>query len=90
MAVQGQDGLLYSFDSDDLIKEAVQDYQEFGNIEVYVWVKKVAGIKLYVNYDFPEPEMPLDYDKQVKPDEEIEVINLHDLIVLLKEQNSII
>lgn len=90
MAIEGNDGLQYSFESTALIEELKQDIAEFGNMELYAWYTIRAGVKLYTNYAFPEPEMPLDYDKQVKPDEDVEVIRANDLLAKLEQQNSLI
>ena len=42
-----------SFESSELISELKNDITEFGeNITLYVWYKIIAGVKIYVNYDF--------------------------------------
>lgn len=86
-----KDGISYSFESNDLIKELKQDIAEFGSqYEFYVWVREIDGVKFYVNYDFPADEIPLDYDKQVKDDEEIVVMRAGELLSKLELQNETI
>lgn len=91
MAIKGNDGQMYSYESDDLIEELKQDIAEFGSqTELYAWYKIVAGVKLYTNYDFPEPGAPIDYNKEVKNNEDIEVIQGQNLLNKLIEQNKTI
>lgn len=88
MAIMGNDGISYSFDSDKLIEELKQDIAEFGDIEFYAWYKIVAGVKLYTNYDFPDSDVPVDFSKEVKPGEDIEVIQGKELLEYLIKQNK--
>ncbi|MBN7275493.1 hypothetical protein GNF18_10110 [Ligilactobacillus pobuzihii] len=90
MAIKGDDGRMYSYESTDLINELKQDIAEFGNIELYAWYKTVAGVKLYTNYDFADPDAPIDYNREVKSDEDIEVIKGTELLDKLIEQNKTI
>lgn len=90
MAIKGNDGKLYSFDSEDLINELKQDIEEFGaQKDLYAWYKIIAGVKLYTNYDFPDPDFPIDYNQEVKSGEDIEVIKAQDLLSKLCKQNGI-
>lgn len=88
MAIKGSDGNMYSFDSENLIQELKQDIAEFGDAEFYAWYKIVAGVKLYTNYDFPDSDVPVDFSKEVKPGEDIEVIKGKELLEYLIEQNK--
>lgn len=89
MGIRGNDGLNYSYDSEDLIYELKQDIGEFGgDMEVYAIFKWVAGIKLYVDYDFITTENPLDQN-ELQNDNVVEIMQAGKLMEMLKRQNDI-
>lgn len=81
-------GINYSYDSEDLIKELKMDIVEFGkDKEFYAWYKIIEGVKIYTNYDFILDEKPLSA-QEIKPDEKVEIISGFELLAKLKKQNS--
>lgn len=82
-------GINYSYDSEDLIKELKIDIAEFGkDKEFYAWYKIIEGVKLYTNYDFISDEKPLP-EKELAPGEEVEIINGFNLLTKLEKQNKL-
>lgn len=79
-----------SFESSELISELKNDITEFGeNITLYVWYKIIAGIKIYVNYDFIIDDMPLT-KKEISSGEIIIKMKAGELLKKLEIQNKII
>lgn len=56
MAIIGKDGVKYSYDSDDLIRELEADIEEFGNESVRAYYDRDNGVKLYYDYQFIEDD----------------------------------
>ncbi len=77
-----------SYECQDLINELAQDIFEFGDIEVYVWVKNIYGKKIYTNYDFidNDPIQP----EEIGEGEEITTMKATKLLRLLIKQNKIL
>lgn len=81
-------GINYSYDSEDLIKELKMDIVEFGkDKEFYAWYKIIEGVKIYTNYDFILDKKPLSA-QEIKPDEKVEIISGFELLAKLEKQNS--
>lgn len=82
------DFLRISYECKELINELAQDILEFGDIEVYVWVKNIYGKKIYKNYDFIEnaPIKP----EEIGEGEKITTMKATRLLNLLIEQNKIL
>lgn len=79
-----------SFESSELISELKNDITEFGeNITLYVWYKIIAGVKIYVNYDFIIDDMPLT-KKEISSGEIIIKMKAGELLKKLEIQNKII
>ena len=84
-----------SYECSELIEELKRDIAEFGSdLKVYVWVREDKdGIRLYVNYDFIEEELPItDEEKEAMKlnNEHLEEMTAGELLPLLEEQNEII
>ncbi|API89070.1 hypothetical protein BKP56_07300 [Marinilactibacillus sp. 15R] len=62
MAIIGEDGIKYSYDSGDLIRELKADIEEFGNFKVKAYYKRENGAKLYTDYQFQEDNLEGTYD----------------------------
>lgn len=77
-----------SYECQDLINELAQDIFEFGDIEVYVWVKNICGTIVYTNYDFIEndPIQP----EEIGEGEKIITMKATKLLKLLIKQNKIL
>ena len=89
MAITGNDGISYSFESEDLITELTQDIDEFGgDMKVFAIFKWQAGIKLYVDYDFVIEGMPLDAT-ELEDDRLVEIMTADKLLEKFKEQNNL-
>lgn len=90
MGIIGNDGVNYSYDSVELIEELLNDIAEFGEgLKIYAIFKWVAGIKLYVDYDFITPEKPL-ADDELAEDRFVEIVKASKLLERLKEQDDLI
>ena len=89
MAIIGNDGISYSFESEDLITELTQDIAEFGgDMKVFAIFKWQAGIKLYMDYDFIIEGMPLDAT-DLEDDRLVEIMKADKLLEKFKEQNEV-
>jgi hypothetical protein len=94
MAVE-KGNIKISYECSELIEELKQDIIEFGNeTPVYVWVREDKdGIRLYLNYDFIEEDLPItDEEKELMElnGEHLETMTMGDLLPLLIKQNEII
>lgn len=89
MAIINADGLAISHDSEELIAELKSDIAEFGDIDVFVWIEKIEGVDICVNYDFIQEEIPLTTD-ELKEGEFIEKMKSKDLLKRLIKQNEIL
>lgn len=78
-----------SYESSELIAELKQDIAEFGNIDMYAWVKEIYGRQFITNYDFIEEEQPLQ-GNEFDENETILVLKAEKILELLEEQNRII
>lgn len=79
-----------SFECSALINELKADIAEFGNSkEIAVWCKDYDGATIYTNYDFINPESPIE-PSELKNDEYIKLMTMGELLPLLDKQNSII
>lgn len=82
--------MLISFECSELINELKEDISEFGdNEEIAVWCKDYGGVTIYTNYDFINPESPIE-PSELKKDEYIKIMTMGKLLPLLEKQNSII
>lgn len=79
-----------SYECKELINELAQDILEFGDIEVYVWVKNIYGKKIYTNYDFIENENAPIKPQEIGEGEEIITMEATKLLKLLIKQNKIL
>lgn len=90
MALTGDDGLSYSYDSSHLIAELQQDIAEFGKdtlvYGVFYWQ---SGIKLYTNYDFILTEEPMTKE-ELETNEKVDQLPMEELLKRLKKQDSIL
>lgn len=57
MAIIGNDGVKYSYECTQLIKDLESDLKEFGNETVRSYYKKQNGVKLYYDYQFHEDDV---------------------------------
>lgn len=79
-----------SFECSDLIEELKCDIAEFGGDKVVaVWCKESRGVILYTNYDFIEPDQPLD-KTEFKDGEFLKKMTMSALLIVLEKQNSIL
>ena len=79
-----------SHDSSDLIEELKLDIEEFGGDKVVaVWCQEINDTVVYTNYDFIDPDMPIQ-DSELNPDEYIRKMTMTALLILLEEQNRLI
>ncbi|TLQ09250.1 hypothetical protein FEZ48_02075 [Marinilactibacillus psychrotolerans] len=62
MAIIGEDGIKYSYDSEELIRELKSDIEEFGNFRARAYYKRENGAKLYTDYQFEEDDVEGAYD----------------------------
>ena len=82
--------MLIGFECSELINELKEDMAEFGdNEEIAVWCKDYDGATIYTNYDFINPESPIE-PSELKNDEYIKLMTMGELLPLLEKQNSII
>lgn len=89
MAIVGNDGKKYSYESDELIQEVREDIMEFGeHEEVIAFYIERSGIRLYTNYDFDVPE-DLVKITELQEGEHLTRITLKDLLDYLEKQNEI-
>lgn len=90
MSVQGENGILISFECTELIEELEEDIREFGNdLKVVVWCKKVNGAEIYTNYDFIDDDMPVGKN-EIEHDEYLTEMTAGELLPLLKKQNDVV
>lgn len=78
-----------SYECSDLIEELENDIQEFGNIDMYAFFKKINENILLINYDFINDELPLQ-TKELKDGQIVQIMKATKILEILKEQNSII
>ena len=57
MAIIGKDGVNYSYECTQLIKDLKSDLEEFGNETVRSYYMKQNGAKLYYDYQFHEDDV---------------------------------
>ena len=82
--------MLIGFECSELINELKEDIAEFGdNEEIAVWCKDYDGATIYTNYDFINPESPIE-PSELKNDEYIKLMTMGELLPLLEKQSSII
>ena len=82
--------MLIGFEYSELINELKEDIAEFGdNEEIAVWCKDYDGATIYTNYDFINPESPIE-PSELKNDEYIKLMTMGELLPLLEKQNSIL
>lgn len=82
--------MLIGFECSELINELKEDIAEFGdNEEIAVWCKDYDGATIYTNYDFINPESPIE-PSELKNDEYIKLMTMGELLPLLEKQNSIL
>ena len=82
--------MLIGFECTELINELKEDIAEFGNNErIAVWCKDYKGTTIYRNYDFINPESPIE-PSELKKGEYIKIMTMGELLPLLDKQNSII
>lgn len=78
-----------TFECSELIEELKQDIFEFGGDKIVaVWCRETHGVTLYVNYDFIEPEEPIQ-ESELQENEHIQTMTMTALLVLLEEQNRL-
>lgn len=81
-----------SFDSRELIKELAQDIAECGRDKmVAVWLRRYpefGNIEFATNYDFIVEEKPIS-PSEVKKDERLVLMQMGELMRILKKQNSV-
>lgn len=89
MAFKNEYGQNISYECEDLIAELNQDIQEFGgDLLLFVITEIRYGVRLYIDYDFYEKGVSLDYLK-LRPGEEVIKMTATALMTLLKIQNEI-
>ena len=82
--------MLIGFECSELINELKEDIAEFGdNEEIAVWCKDYDGATIYTNYDFINPESPIE-PSELKNNEYIKLMTMGELLPLLEKQNSIL
>lgn len=82
--------MLIGFECSELINELKEDIAEFGNNkEIAVWCKDYKGATIYTNYDFINPESPIE-PSEFEKGEYIKIMTMGKLLPLLNKQNSII
>ena len=82
-----------SYDSKNLIDELTADIAEFGTEEkLAVWIKKFPDYdqEFIVNYDFLDPQNPVDQLKECYSDERLAIMTAGKLLEILKEQDKIL
>lgn len=90
MALTGNDGISYSYDSSHLIKELQQDIAEFGkNTIVYAVFYWQSGIKLYTNYDFITADHRMTKE-ELRENEKVDQLSMEKLLNRLQKQDSIL
>ncbi len=90
MAFINANGESISYECSDLIDELKQDIEEFGGQEIVaVWCKDYYGVTIYTNYDFIEPDKPLE-DSELENGEFIIKMTMSALLVVLEKQNEIL
>ena len=78
-----------SYECSDLIAELESDIQEFGNIDMYAFFKKINDLLFLTNYDFISKEMPLQIE-EFDENTIVKIMKAEEILNILKEQNSIL
>lgn len=88
MAIKGNDGKMYRYDSENLIKKIKQLIRKNGDCNVVAWVKTTEkGVKFYTHYDIPEEAQALDFNELNRAKEVMKPTTAKKLLEKLKEQN---
>lgn len=83
-----QNKIIYSFDSDMLIKEIKEDIKEFGKEHIfYAMFKKKKDCIFLINYDFIQKENPLTKE-EIKTYDLILKLKANEILEILELQNE--
>lgn len=89
MALIGDNEVHISYECSDLIDELKEDIAYDGSSKlVNVWYKEFHGAIVYTNYDFIEPDDPID-ESELQEGEKIKQMTMGALLIALEQQNSI-
>ena len=90
MAFINANGESISYECSELIDELKEDIKEFdGDTIVAVWCRESNGVIIYTNYDFIDPDQPMDKE-ELKDGEFLKQMTMNALLVVLEKQNSIL
>lgn len=87
MALTNNEGLLVSYECNDLIKELEEDMKELGDFKAYAYYKREKGVKLYVDYDFHEESITGEAEHE---SDKYDVVDSKYLLKYFKKQNSVL
>jgi len=91
MAFTNSEGLLVSYECEELIEELEQDIDEFGDdLVVEVVTQMSYGVKIYKDYNFLPDDEPDGCAFVLNMDERVEHISAVKLLELYKQENEVL